>query len=163
MTICGFCGAETDNPKYCSSSCAAKKINTTHPKRRKTKICKEPGCLKTIYSRLTYCTEHARYKGYKKIESVDDLPDITISEVRGRAMYQKSSAIRQWARLVYERTHESRVCNRCGYDKHIDVCHIKAIKDFDPLTSIRVVNSPDNLIGLCPNCHWEFDNGELVL
>jgi hypothetical protein len=23
------------------------------------------------------------------------------------------------------------------------------------------VNSLDNLVGLCPNCHWEFDHGLL--
>jgi hypothetical protein len=25
------------------------------------------------------------------------------------------------------------------------------------------VNSLDNLVGLCPNCHWEFDHGLLQL
>jgi predicted restriction endonuclease len=25
------------------------------------------------------------------------------------------------------------------------------------------VNSLDNLLGLCPNCHWEFDHGLLRL
>jgi predicted HNH restriction endonuclease len=25
------------------------------------------------------------------------------------------------------------------------------------------VNALDNLVGLCPNCHWEFDHGLLQL
>jgi hypothetical protein len=28
-------------------------------------------------------------------------------------------------------------------------------------TPISVVNALDNLVGLCRNCHWEFDNGLL--
>ncbi len=52
-------------------------------------------------------------------------------------------------------------CRECGYDKHFEVCHIKAISDFDPQTLITEVNKPENLVPLCPNCHWEFDNGLL--
>jgi 5-methylcytosine-specific restriction endonuclease McrA len=49
-------------------------------------------------------------------------------------------------------------CNNCGYDKHVEICHIKPISEFDVNTKIKEVNSPDNLVQLCPNCHWEFDN-----
>lgn len=57
---------------------------------------------------------------------------------------------------------EKRVC-QCGYDKHVEVCHIKAIRDFDLKTKIKDINSKENLVLLCPNCHWEFDNGLLTL
>jgi len=40
------------------------------------------------------------------------------------------------------------------------VCHIKAVSDFDENTPIVIINSIDNLMALCPNCHWEFDNNK---
>lgn len=54
-------------------------------------------------------------------------------------------------------------CSNCGYSKHIQLCHIKPIKDFSDDTLLKDVNSPDNIIQLCPNCHWEFDHGLLNL
>ena len=50
---------------------------------------------------------------------------------------------------------------RSGYDKHYEVCHIKAVSDFSEDTPITVINHIDNLVALCPNHHWEFDNGLL--
>ncbi|NDG25698.1 MAG: HNH endonuclease [Proteobacteria bacterium] len=46
----------------------------------------------------------------------------------------------------------------CIYDKHFEVAHIKPISEFSKDTLITIVNDPSNLIPLCPNCHWEFDN-----
>lgn len=46
----------------------------------------------------------------------------------------------------------------CDYDKHVQVCHRRAISDFPLDTPLSVVNAIDNLIVLCPNHHWEFDN-----
>lgn len=56
------------------------------------------------------------------------------------------------------------ICMNCGYNKHYEVCHIKDIKDFDfNKTTIYEINSPENLLHLCPNCHWELDYGDLTL
>ncbi len=52
-------------------------------------------------------------------------------------------------------------CANCNYDKHVELCHIKAIKDFPQTATLKEVNCKENLIQLCPNCHWEFDNGLL--
>jgi hypothetical protein len=49
-------------------------------------------------------------------------------------------------------------CVKCGYNKHVEVCHIKPISSFDISTMLSVVNDVSNLIVLCPNCHWEFDH-----
>jgi predicted HNH restriction endonuclease len=43
------------------------------------------------------------------------------------------------------------------------VCHIKPISSFEETVYLSVINSQDNLVLLCPNCHWEFDNGHLEL
>ena len=49
----------------------------------------------------------------------------------------------------------------CGYDKHYEIAHIKPVSDFEDDALITEINSIDNLIALCPNHHWEFDNGLL--
>lgn len=51
----------------------------------------------------------------------------------------------------------------CGYNKHYEVCHVKDIKDFDRDSTVYEINHADNLIHLCPNCHWEFDNQGITL
>ncbi|MFZ8310550.1 HNH endonuclease [Staphylococcus aureus] len=47
----------------------------------------------------------------------------------------------------------------CGYAKHYEVCHIKAINQFDSNTRLSEVNDINNLVALCRNCHWELDHG----
>jgi hypothetical protein len=39
----------------------------------------------------------------------------------------------------------------------------RSVVSFPGDTALSVVNSLDNLVGLCPNCHWEFDHGLLQL
>ena len=38
------------------------------------------------------------------------------------------------------------------------MAHIKAVSDFNDDTLISEINDIDNLIALCPNHHWEYDN-----
>jgi hypothetical protein len=54
-------------------------------------------------------------------------------------------------------------CVNCGYDKHIEVCHRRALTSYPLDTPIAIVNDLSNLVGLCPNCHWELDHGLLQL
>ena len=53
-------------------------------------------------------------------------------------------------------------CAICGYSNHIEIAHIKAVSEFDDNTLISEIDNPNNLIGLCPNHNWEFDNGLLT-
>jgi len=71
----------------------------------------------------------------------------------------KYRRIRAHARYSYINSNRPKACENCAYDKHYEVCHIKPIRLFDMDTPISVVNALDNLIALCPNCHWELDNG----
>ena len=54
-------------------------------------------------------------------------------------------------------------CQKCGFSHHSELCHIKAIKDFDDNATLGEINNPSNIVVLCPNCHWLFDNKKLVL
>lgn len=86
---------------------------------------------------------------------------ITIKDYlyEGSARFQK---IRNDARYKCEKAGKLTKCSKCPYDKHVEVAHIKPIKDFPLDTPISVVNAWDNLIILCPNCHWEHDHGQDV-
>lgn len=54
-------------------------------------------------------------------------------------------------------------CQNCGYSKHVELCHIKAITSFDLSTTLGEINHTNNVVQLCRNCHWEFDNNLLKL
>lgn len=73
------------------------------------------------------------------------------------------SAIQKNARKVFFENTEECKCAICGYTNHIEIAHIKAVSEFDGSDTIEVINSIDNLIALCPNHHWEYDNGILKI
>lgn len=74
-----------------------------------------------------------------------------------RSGYQNArSAIVKNAKTCFLKSSKPKKCAVCGYDKHYEIAHIKAVADFDDDTL-------DNLIALCPNHHWEYDNGLLDL
>ena len=145
-TLCLHCSTETSNPRFCSKSCAAKCNNRTSPKRTATpKLCLR--CRTTaVERRKSLCND---------CKAARDDDHVTIGQLlyNGPNRYR---AIRDRARnkFKYKLTH----CERCAYDKHVEVCHIKSIKDFPDDTPISVVNDPNNVVILCPNCHWELDH-----
>jgi hypothetical protein len=152
---CLNCGAETTNPKFCSSSCAARYNNKRFPKRKKQLyFCKSCGA-ETRYRR-SYCSDCDPSKP-------QDFSHVSISEIRSRARYQANAWIRKLARRVYFGSDKPKRCSRCGYSNHIEICHVRSIQDFPEDTQMSVVNNLDNLIALCPNCHWELDHGLLSL
>ena len=80
--------------------------------------------------------------------------------------HHKSSAfalVRSRARTKMKQAGLLYCCMNCGYDKHVEVCHITPISAFSEDTMISEINSEENLMALCPNCHWEFDHGMLKL
>lgn len=72
-----------------------------------------------------------------------------------------NSSIREWARKVYLRAGLPRKCCVCGYDKHIHISHIRSVASFPDDALIEEINALDNLVALCPNHHWEYDNNIL--
>lgn len=68
------------------------------------------------------------------------------------------SAIQKCARKIYDLSNKPKYCIVCGYNKHYEVAHIKAVSDFDDESLISEINDINNLIALCPNHHWEYDN-----
>jgi len=58
---------------------------------------------------------------------------------------------------------KQQICGICGYSKHVECAHIIAISKTTGSTTVREINDDKNVILLCPNCHWEFDNGSLQI
>lgn len=152
--LCKTCNKETKNPKFCSRSCAALYNNKDPNVRRRTKTKQCKTCSTLVYSHYTYCSDCFKARGV-------DWATVSYDELRGKAKYQKNSRIRDLARRKLLKTTQKQECSVCGYDKHVHVCHKKAISDFPGTTTISEINSIDNLVYLCPNCHWEFDNNLL--
>ena len=73
------------------------------------------------------------------------------------------SSIQKLARRVFFENIDKPKCVICGYNKHVEVAHKKPVSEFDDNTLVKDINSINNLVGLCPNHHWEFDNGLLTL
>ena len=96
-----------------------------------------------------------------------DWSKITIYDLKQRNKNKPPSHfhghIRGLSRAIYKNSNQPYKCKVCGYDAHIEVCHIKPIKDFSEDTSISIVNDIKNLVALCPNHHWELDHGILQL
>ena len=67
--------------------------------------------------------------------------------------------IRHRAKSIVKQINNINKCFVCGYSNHVEVCHIKDIKDFSNDTVVYEINKLTNLSMLCPNHHYEFDKG----
>ena len=147
LVKCENCGKETKNPKFCTIACAARMIGDT----RLTNKCEK--CKKPISNSRKYCKDC-----FKQLR--DDLANRTIQEV----LYDKGHRCNSFGKVRFNSRFTGlklgfKKCAICGYDKHIEVAHKKSVSSFPLDTPISIVNHPDNLFPLCPNCHWEFDHG----
>lgn len=128
--------------KFCNHTCAAKFNNKKFIKRiKKEKIKKS----KPIQFEFLFNT------------SIKDIFK------RYKAWQNARSTIQKHARCTFQKSDKQKSCVVCGYLNHYEVCHIIAVKDFDKNKTLIELNHIDNLVALCPNHHWEFDNGKLKI
>lgn len=167
--LCAHCGNLTTNPKYCSRSCSASVNGSLYPKKkayRKQRICKR--CSQTFTRSVNHCSYYLCpicLKAYKESSISKDMRLAYFYSARcmvGKHPSWKNSEIRRLNRkwnaslLLFP-------CANCGYDKHVELAHIKAITSFPKTAKIGDVNDLSNVIQLCRNCHWELDHGLLNL
>ena len=159
---CVNCQEETSNPKFCSRSCAATYTNKISPKRIRKRKCTRCDNITHKWN-SSLCKEHwEEYKSSLK----ESYKDRTLGYYKSReclkGLHQSSIYVhirgmaRSWLKPLL-----GNKCLNCGYDKHVELCHIKPISSFSDDALLRDINSVENVIPLCPNCHWEFDNGLL--
>jgi 5-methylcytosine-specific restriction endonuclease McrA len=137
--------------KFCSISCSNKYKHI-----KKTYSCIRCNITISIgWTTKKYCSSC-----FKKSNNYKDWSSITLGDVfKDRTVYQAHARVRSVARSFYSQSGRDKVCNKCSYSKFVEICHIKPLSKFSKDTPISVINSTDNLVALCPNCHWEHDHG----
>lgn len=165
--ICKFCGKIIEVPengkvsqirlkKFCNSSCFAKYNN--QKRNNKKYYCQICGTEISSKSKK-YCE---KCRNTLKRKSSTKLLQITKGEIfKERGYFKARSCICKQARYIFKRENEHPKCIVCGYDKFIEACHIKAVAEFEDTATLEEINNINNLVGLCPNHHKEFDNGLL--
>lgn len=155
---CFNCGLATKNPRFCSRTCSTSYNNKSYPKRKwKCKRCK---------AEKEKPSKHARCCADCKIARTRFGKDFLLGEVREAYKNKKygqmnvHTLIRVRARDLYK---QYKSCWNCGYNKHVEVAHIIRLADASDALRISDVNNIENILILCPNCHWEFDHGQLAL
>lgn len=97
---------------------------------------------------------------FRKFSEVENLTKKEIFD-RYEQWQTARSAIQKKARSIYNNSSKPKSCIVCGYDKHYEVAHIKGVSEFSEDTLVSEINNIDNLIALCPNHHWEYDNEKI--
>lgn len=140
--VCQYCQSffiSKYRTTYCSRACS----NSANPRRKKTRFC---SCGNPLEKQRKVCLEC-------KIK----LNQAMVSKWDGQSKSEVCrTSIAKHARWVMRNTTSQ--CAKCGYSKHTEVCHIKSVASFPKETLLSIINSLDNLILLCPNCHWELDH-----
>jgi hypothetical protein len=170
MKKCQQCDIQLtrNNVKFCSRKCSCiYRNNHNHPRKGKGKgkpICATALCDNRVdsYSHkfCRQCIESKQMMVYTKNPTKGDLACQYTKHNHRSSAY---SYIRWHARAVVMKDVEKKSCIHCGYDKHVELCHIKSIQNFSDNSTLEQINNPENLMFLCPNCHWEFDNGLLKM
>jgi len=177
--ICRFCGGcililgkqqpgIARRKKFCSHSCAAKSNNINRVLIRDRF---DYGKCKKCHTVIEYTVSKKgklskqKYCDSCRIKRVSFTGLLTKKELYDRRKNWQSAknAIRKHAYKIFYESGKKKECIVCGYSKHIEVAHIVSVSSFSDDTLISIVNHINNLIALCPNHHWEFDNGILTI
>lgn len=181
--VCLFCNniikikdgqrvSETRRKKFCNQSCVAKYKNRDKekvPSSVKCESCGDEVSLRqnnnNTYIKRKYCDKCLRENRAKSKGAETYIGNLTKDQIFNRhtKYYIGRNRIRSHAQKVFEKSCKNKKCIICGYDKHVDVSHIKGVSDFNGDALISKINSIENLVSLCPNHHWEYDNGILCL
>lgn len=146
--VCKFCNniihvkpnqkpGETRRKTFCNHSCATSYCNLQKPP-------------KEIIKKETIKKE--------KFEFILSLTKKDLIDKHG-VYYKFRAVVRKHAHYVFNKHNKHKKCLICGYDTHVEVCHIKSVSSYDENALISEINNINNLVGLCPNHHWEYDNG----
>lgn len=148
--VCGVCGLSftskrSEKRRFCSSSCAAVKNNTLHPKRRLENVCKIEFCDTPISNSASYCVEHK--ESYTRLKSEKRIQDWINGQWAGGTQYGIATFVRTY--LLEEADYK---CSKCGFNTpHPD--DNKTILEINHINGDGTDHSPENLEVVCPNCH----------
>lgn len=137
---CQFCKKETDNPKFCDKSCAAKLNNRKYPKRTSAdNYCLS--CNASIANDKKYCNQSCQWDFLFETE--------TRHRVEAGLVSSASTLKNYITRVVGYK------CVRCGNKgEHLDK---PLTLQLDHIDGNSDNNLPQNLRLMCPNCHSQTD------
>ena len=164
---CKNCKKTTKNPKFCSRSCSTS-YNSRSENGRKIgraivitfcKICTlELPPNSGSKTKCKDCSNKIKTNTGEYIDRDDATKGMILTDDT-----QKYRRIRDWARKIAKKSGKLKKCSICEYSNHVECAHIKPIKSFNDNEKVVNINRKENLIGLCPNHHWEFDHELLDL
>lgn len=148
---------------YCSKSCSAKINNRgrqrNRAKARTCKHCKGEYRTSNGHKSVILCQKCSE----KHRDKTNALKALTIGEYNRRNA--KSIKHTSWTYAAIRTLNRSwnkemllLGCASCGYSKHVELAHRKAVSEFSKDALLGEVNSKENVVQLCRNCHWEFDH-----
>ena len=118
-------------------------------------VCKKYGCCSASVTKAVIRKDLKKKSSY-------ELSKTSLGEIKERCsdrprknVYQN---IRENAHIIMKHSGKPKKCGECGWDKHVQIHHKKAIGMYPDTALIEEINSLENLQYLCPNCHWEIDN-----
>ena len=165
--------------KYCEN-----KFSTVSSRRRHEKTCIKkvfPKNLKDIENHIKILQELKKLKikeekikikkekeekikkNKEKITKKEKEKDIKINKLKKQLenktllINTDKKIIRNQSRTLYKKSGLSLKCLNCNYSKHVHICHIKEIKNFNSNDKVTDINKLSNLVALCSNCHFEMD------
>lgn len=160
----GQSAAEVRRKKFCDRACRNRYNNPL--RRKKTDVCKT--CNKEFERYKTDGGVWSISKNCKFCQSLGYGNSIAFMMKTKEEVYRTyktkfsaRNAISGNAQVVYKNSNRPYTCVICGYAKHVDIAHIKSVADFDNSVPMSEINNISNLVALCPNHHWEFDNNQL--
>lgn len=132
-------------------------------------IINESSTISEVYKKLGYKANGRKSKiinrckelGLNYNKFIFSLCVLTKQELYSRRSSWQSyrSTVRKYAVEMYKNSGLPMSCAICGYDKYVEIAHIKAVHTFDSIIPLSTISNIDNLIALCPNHHYEYDNG----
>ena len=160
--FCKHCGKkisfQSRRNTFCNHTCSASFSNRIRIFRRPLleKFCRRCGnrIERDSFRDIGTLCSSCRALYFTRYDDNIPLNDIIYTQLH------KSSAfalVRSRARTVIKSLNITK-CQKCGYSKHVEVCHRKPISSYPLDTLVSVINAESNLLVLCPNCHWEFDH-----
>ena len=162
---CLKCGISTENNKFCSRNCLRSYRNKVElPPRKDTgfvRICKRCSSefkTSTDHRSVKHCP--SCWRSFNRILDRDTqlIHFFTARGLEDRHRSWRSCHIRSVNR-AWNADMLLHPCAKCGYSRHVELCHIIPISKFPENATLGEVNSPSNNIQLCRNCHWELDHG----
>ena len=142
--------------KFCSRKCAATYNNAERYPNSKQNTCVNCA-IKIDPTAKQFCRNcYLEEKNQKRLEHFGNLTKQDALKIYNSRMHHRG-AICYHAKLVM-RNRDYKCCC-CGYSLHVEIAHIQQVMSFSNDTLVKVINDPTNMVYLCRNCHWEFENG----